>query len=221
MPRKPLEVALAIGSATLVGGAVAWGIAHWLSSRREGAILCPPTEINTLSLAPGDFIVVQLGTKDGKPIEITWATVQSLTDTQIVARLTGEHVDEGPKPLATDRHGFELGDTIVVARTCVWEVFAPVSFPGRVVCGPDLETFGASPMPQAATLGIGDSAKVVLADLESASPWTEQLWTRVVSISSTGQIVTAQVDEEPTVAAHGLRIGALLRFNRDCVIDIL
>jgi hypothetical protein len=229
-------------AAVVVGSTAALALGGWyLFGHRPvalplvptGRILCPgdlgKIPASSAALVVGDFVVVQLASGDGKFHESTWAVVTSIGATTVVARISGEQLQTGIRPLQTKKHGFRVGNEILLSKDCIWDVYRPVTFSGQILCGPDLaalDTIEKPPLralPAALTLDIGDRAQIVVASSEAAgTAWHEKLWTRVVSMSPTAQVVSALVDEEPTQNdKHALVKGSLLRFNRDCIVKVV
>ena len=172
--------------------------------------------------------MIQVQSGDGKFSEATWATVLAKSDDTIFAAITGEQVEEGVRTLQTDKHGFRLGQTVLVTRDCIWEVFKPERFDGDILCGPQIRELAEFlkddnlyPIAAGRTVEVGDRVQIVVGSKESfGNAWHEKLWTRIITISPSGQVITAMVDSEPEVTEHGLARGSIVRFNRDCVIGV-
>lgn len=241
MPLSPRwKFALGAGSIALVAGGAAWAISVLTDDRKKpldrakvGSLLCPAQAgkkpAPAASLDRGDFVVVQLQSADKKFSEATWAAVIDAQGDDVVAIISGEQISEGVRPIATDKHGFRLGHRLVLPRECIWEVFRPSENLGQILCGPAILELAAfvgdeTLFPVAAGLAVekGDRVEVIVADKQSfGNTWHEPLWARVINISSTGQVLTAQVDVDPKQSErHGLHRGSILRFNRDCVISV-
>lgn len=236
MPMRPrVKFALAAGGAAVAIGFGAWAwteLRPTPTKKRHGSLLCPgkvgrePAPAETVGR--GDFVVVQLQSADGKFHESTWATVLGETGDVVAVVLAGEQIAEGIRPLATDKHGFRLGDRLTVARDCIWELFRPTAFRGQILCGPRItelgEAIGEEMVPVAAGLTVqrGDRARVLVASKTAqGTAWHEKIWTRIATISPSGQVITAVVDEDPQkTERHKLTRGSVIRFNRDCVIGV-
>lgn len=236
MPMRPqLKFALAAGGAVVVGGLGYWAYSALRGEDKpqDGSLLCPaavgrdpaPSE----SVGRGDFVVIQLQSADRKFHESTWANVLGETGGVLVATIAGEQVAEGIRPLATDKHGFRLGDQITLDRACIWEVFRPEEFRGQILCGPQitelsdkLEDEDYFPVAGGLTVQRGDRARILVgSSVAHATDWHEPLWTRIATISPSGQVITAIVDQEPELSKrHHLSQGSVVRFNRDCVIGV-
>ncbi len=232
--RPQVKFALAAAGAAAAVGLGVWG---WLAfqpkpKKKHGSLLCPAQAgrkaVPAETVGRGDFVVVQLQSADGKFHESTWATVLGETGDVLAVMLAGEQVEEGIRPLATDQHGFRLGDRMTLARDCIWELFRPEAFDGTILCGPQItelgEQVGEDLFAVAAGLTVqrGDRARILVASKEAqGSVWHEEIWTRIATISPTGQVITALVDEDPEeIERHKLTRGSVVRFNRDCVIGV-
>jgi hypothetical protein len=233
-----VKFALGLGGVVAVAGGAAWAISSLTDDRKKigkggpGRLFCPreggrvpaPSHL----LERGDFVVVQLRSADGAFSEPTWATILDASGDDLVAVISGEQVEEGVRPIATDKHGFRLGHQLVLERDCIWEVFHPTDSLGQILCGPQIDELAKftgeafMPVRGGLTVEAGDGARVIVADKASfGNTWWEPLWTRIVNVSATGQILTAIVDEDPKQGErHGLVRGSVLRFNRDCVIGV-
>ncbi|MCH9637754.1 MAG: hypothetical protein K0U16_07405 [Gammaproteobacteria bacterium] len=233
-PRVKFALALG-GTVVAVGG----GVLLWKHLQRPKpppefpALLCPKhvgrEAAPSASLTPGDFVVVQLQSPDGTFSEATWATVVGIADPQLVVVLSGEQIPEGVRPLNTEKHGFRLGQRLILDRDCVWEVFRPAEFTGQIMCGPQirelakvLEDETLFPVRGGLIVQQGDRAQILVASQEAqGTSWNERLWTRIINVSPSGQIITAKVEGEPELTErHELSPGSVVRFNRDCVIGV-
>lgn len=176
-------------------------------------------------------MIVQLQSADKSFRQSTWATILAKTPDTLVAVLSGEQIEEGVRPLATDQHGFRLGEKLLVPRECVWEVFRPTPMGdkttgGKIFCGPEIIELAAFlkdealfPIAKGLTIQPGDEAQVVVGSRASYKAWHERVWTRVVTISPNGQVLTARVDDDPEhTDNHNLVRGSIVRYNRDCII---
>lgn len=232
---------IAVGSAAVAGTTV-WAILSYADRPKKkpelpkpGRVLCPADVGRdppaAVSVGRGDFVAVALQSGDGSFVETTWASVLAGAGPDIVVALTGEQVAEGVKPLSTERHGFSLGTRLLISRECVWEVFRPSEIEGQILCGPqvtELATFlgddadGMAVVPAGLIVNAGDRVEIVVASKEAlGTAWFERLWTRVVTMSRSGQVLTAMVVEQPEKTDnHGLSMGSVVRFNRDCVIGV-
>lgn len=239
MPLAPqIKVALAAGSTAAIAG-IAW----WAIERRDerpdqpgkstgGRLLCPSEVGKESPLGPieaGDFVVVQLQSADATFSEPTWATVLSVSGDSLFAVLSGEQIEEGVRPLQTKRHGFRLGHRMLIQRDCVWEIFHPSPMTGQILCGPQvdelakfLEDDDLAVTPGGLIVQPGDRAEIVVgSELSYGNLWHERLWTRILSVSPSGQVITAMIDEDPALKhEHGLVLGSIVRYNRDCVIGV-
>jgi hypothetical protein len=221
----------------VIAGGLVWASSEWSKRHvgltpRKGGLLCPRhvgrAPADTSGLGRGDFVVLQLQSADGSFSESTWATIVSKTGGHLVAVLSGEQIPEGVRPLHTARHGFRLGEHLVLDEGCVWDVFKPAEFEGRILCGPqviDLGNFlGEDIFPVAGGLIVdrNDRARIVVGSKESfGNAWHEFLWTRIATISPSGQVITALVEDDPELSSrHGLVRGSVVRFNRDCIIGV-
>jgi len=233
-----LKLALIASGAATVAGLGVWGIL----ALREGATPPPPPLPGRLlcpreagrepapatSVGRGDFIVIQLQSGDKKFSESTWASVVAGAGGDVIVLLTGEQIAEGVRPLSTDKHGFRLGQPLVVPRDCIWEVFRPVKLTGQILCGPQLDELGEFlkeeiyPIEAGLTVEPGDRAQIIVASNEAqGTAWHERLLTRIVTISRSGQVLTARVEGIPTQTdKHGLSSGSVVRFNRDCIVGV-
>ena len=235
MPIRPrIKFALLAGGvATAIGlGVWGWVALHGKPKKRRGSFLCPaavgrePASSETAS--PGDFIVVQLQSHDAKFHESTWATVSGEMGGVLAVVLSGEQIEEGIRPLATNKHGFRLGDRLTIDRDCIWELFRPEAFDGDIFCGPQIQELGGVvgedlfPVAGGLTVQRGDRAQILVASKEAqGTAWHETIWTRIATISPSGQVITAMVDEDPEqTERHKLTRGSVVRFNRDCVIGV-
>lgn len=237
MPLSPrVRFALVAGGAAAIAGGGVW---LWTTLRPKPslpdapALLCPrhvgKAAAPSASVEPGDFVVVELQSPDGKFHESTWATVAAVAGNALVVILTGEQIPEGIRPLRTKQHGFRLGHKMILERDCIWEVFRPAEMTGQILCGPQilelakfLEDDTLFPVASGLTVQQGDRAKIMVGSIESfGNAWNESLWTRIVTISPSGQVVTAKIQDEPELTErHGLVEGSIVRYNRDCVIGV-
>jgi hypothetical protein len=227
-------------AAVVVGSTAVVAVGGWylfghrpveLTRFATGRVLCP-AEIGRVpsrtALSVGDFVVVHLISEDEKFSESTWASVRSIGENTLVVRIAGEQTDTGIRPLQTRKHGFRIGNDLLIDRDCVWDVFRPVEFDGQILCGPQLaaldsiEKIPLRALPAALTLNLADRVQIVVASKEAqGTAWYEKIWTRVVALSPTSQVIMALVDEEPEHNdKHALAKGSLLRFNRDCVVKV-
>lgn len=232
-----VKFALAVGGGAAVAGAGVWVWTALTKDKPKGPrrdpILCPAAvgrdAAPTASVKRGDFVVIQLQSPDGSYHESTWATVIGKTAEELAVVITGEQLPEGVRPLATDKHGIRLGHRMLLKRDCVWEVFRPVKVGGQILCGPQvaelakfLEDEDLGVVAGGLIIEQGDRARIIVGSKESfGNAWNEELWTRVVTISPTGQVITARVDDDPELTKrHGLTRGSIVRYNRDCVIGV-
>lgn len=231
---RSTKIALGAGAATTIVGVAIWA---WKARRTpqvagKGSLLCPAdagkTPAPAASVGRGDFVVVQLQSHDGKFSESTWATIAEDAGDVLVAVLTGEQISEGVRQLRTDKHGFRLGQRMILERECIWEVYRPEEYNGQILCGPQIvelaEHIGDEtlyPVAGGLTVEPGDRAQIVIGSKESfGNAWNERLWTRIVTMSPSGQVITAWIEDEPELAEHGLVRGSIVRFNRDCIIGV-
>lgn len=222
-PDRRKKAVLAASSVALVGlGATAWWI---LRDRPKGRLLCPSSRVvDPATLRVDSYVVLQLASIDGKFNEPTWAKIRGRTILHDVeVEIVGELDENGnPRPLSSDRHGYEIGQMIKVDPRCVWDVYRPLAGHTGLVCGPELEAAGISvsklPSDDPAKLRKGDDAAVVIAAREGV---IEQLWLRVEDSSPGAQSLTGRVVDPPTHSQiHGLRQGDTIAFVRDCVVDV-
>lgn len=233
--RPELRFALIAGASALIAGAA--GVALWTAIRPralpapQGTLRCPSDPAPTASVRRGDFVILQLESADGSYHESTWATVLARTPDTLVAVLSGEQIAEGVRPLATDKHGFRLGEKMLVSPDCVWGVFHPTEMGdpdtgGTILCGPQidelaqfLEDASLYAIAKGLTVEPGNRAEIVVASKASYKAWSERLWTRIVTMSPNGQVMTARIDDDPEFTDnHTLVRGSIVRYNRDCII---
>lgn len=219
------RVVLAASSVALVGlGVTAWWI---LREPPKGRLLCPASRVvGTESLRTDSYVVLQLASADGKFVEPTWGKIKGRTILRdLEVEIVGE-VDElgNAHELATDRHGYEIGQTIKVDARCVWDVYRPPAGSATLVCGPALANVPAdagirtTPDADASKLRRGDDAAVVIA---VSGDVLEQIWLRVESSSPGAQSLTGRVIDPPAHSEiHGLEQGDTLEFVRDCVVGV-
>jgi len=217
LPRR-VSIPLAIGV-----GAAAAALAWWLTRPQPtkpnglGQILCPVTAYDG-SVLKKDYVVIELQAIDGTLAEPTWAVVERVQGDQILVKIVGEIADgSDPKPLRTDKHGYSVGDRVLIAKSCVYDRYRP----GRswqIVCGPALAPLGFGPIPsgQASALGDTDLALVVVKGAEGGP---EAMWVEIGAVSSGQQVISGVVVADPQTTGHGLRRGDRLEFLRDCVVD--
>lgn len=232
---RRIKIAIGAGAVTVAAGVAIWALSGRgpVRSVHKGSLLCPGdvgrTPVpETNSVGRGDFVVVQLQSPDGKFSESTWATVVEDSGDVLVAVLTGEQIAEGVRALRTDQHGFRLGQKLVLERGCIWEVFRPEKYEGQILCGPQIvelaEYIGDEHLyavKGGLTVEPGDRARIVIGSEESfGNAWYERLWTRIATMSPSGQIITAWVEDDPELEEHGLKRGSIVRFNRDCIIGV-
>lgn len=233
------KVAIVAASTAAIAGLSTWAYLTHADKKlppeppKPGRLMCPgdvgrdpaPAE----GVGRGDFIVVALISGDGKFFENTWASVLATTPDNLFVALTGEQIAEGVRPIATDKHGFHLGEQLIVPRNCVFEVFKPVEVDGQILCGPQIVELGTflqdpdlKPIAAGLTVEVGNRSEIIVASKESfGNAWFERLWTRIVTISKSGQVITATVDDTPEKTDdHGLIRGTVVRYNRDCVIGV-
>ncbi len=236
--RSNVRFALIAGTAAVIAG----GVGMWIWNATgpkppalpgSGALLCPGDVGKDPVLAKvtrGDYVVVQLRSADGEYSESTWATVLSKTGDTIAAVLSGEQIPAGIRALATDKHGFRLGDPVFIKANCIWEVFHPVDLgEGQILCGPKitdlakyLDDENLYPIERGNKVRRGDRAQILVASKAiQGTAWNERLWTQVIGISRRGQVITALIEDDPTLTEqHTLVRGSVVRYNRDCVIGV-
>lgn len=222
-PDRRKKVVLAASSVALVGlGATAWWI---LRDRPKGRLLCPASRVvASHALRDDSYVVLQLASTDGKFAEPTWGKIRGRTILRdLEVEIVGE-LDEGgmPHELQSDRHGYEIGQTIKVDPRCVWDVYRPLAGHATLICGPALGAAGISvsklPSDDPKNLRRGDDAAVVIA---SNGAVLEQLWLRVEDSSPGAQSLSGRVIDPPQhTEIHGLERGDIIQFVRDCVVDV-
>ena len=216
---RTVWIAGAVGGALVLGG-LSWWIWRKLDKgppKITGEVVCAPNPY-TAPVHKGDYVVISLGTLDGQWHESTWAEVQAIKGTQLEVLLVGEETTDqlGPKILATDKHGFKLGDVLTIERRCILDRFRP-GHTYNVVCGPALYLAGFNPIApdQASLLGIGDRAQIVI---RSAAEQTGAIWVTIDSVSAGVQTLRGQVNAVPSTDL-GPKPGDVIDFLRDCVVD--
>jgi hypothetical protein len=229
VPLDRRRVAIAAGAA---GAAAVTGTVAWLLLRdARGELICPASPVVVDNdLREGDFVVLQLSSRDRSFSEPTWARVLGRSwrpggDWKL--KLDAE-LDEGRDPvvldpvvLQTEKHGYSIGQIVRADASCFWDRYRPKT--GIIVCGPALASIPAGtvprkPDPHAAELRTGDAAAIVVG--AEGQP-VEMLWVLVVSISVGGQVLTGEVVEETQHSdLHGLLRGSRIQFTRDCVVDV-
>lgn len=216
-PNRGVWIAGAIGAGALAGVAIWFLLRHDQPEAEPlGKVICPTTPFSGV-VRKGDYIVVQLGTLDGKWWESTWAKATSRAGPQVTATIVGEIGEFGePKPLQSLRHGFALGDTITVPRTCIVDRFRPGQH-WNTICGPSLFLSGYAPMDpdQASLLGVGDRARLVA---RSSSGKTGSFWVTIDGVAVGQQSLHGQVDVG-VADDLGPVAGDIIEFLRDCVIE--
>lgn len=216
-PSRNQWIAGAIGMG-LLGGAIAW----WLLRDKPavtpvGHVQCPNIPYPAV-VRIGDYVVVQLAANNGSISEPTWAKVLSRSgNKKINVEIVGETGQDGPKPIATDRHGFSIGQKLTIDTSCIYDRFRPGQA-WRVLCGPALASAGFEALPgnQASILGMGDRALVVVGGNRGG---IEPLWLEVSGVSVGQQTIRGVVVTAPVLTDHGLRAGDEIEFLRDCVTD--
>lgn len=222
------KVTLAAGATGLAAVAATAGYLL-LRTDRKGEALCPAAPLfEGKQLEEGDFVVVQLGSIDHTFSEATWGKVQGRTlfglGSGVKVELVGPVTAQGEaKALQTEKHGFELGQVVVVDASCVWDRYRPLRGRASLVCGPGLLTLPASlglptePDPRAKALRAGDRAALVVA--VNSAP-VELVWVTLLEQSPGSQVLTGEVaypTERPEI--HGLQQGHRIEFVRDCVVE--
>lgn len=194
----------------------------------KGSVVCPkdigklPANISTLKR--GDFVIIELASKDKKSIEPTWARVRSLSPTKdrIYVEIAGEFTEQGIKPIKTKKHGFYLGEKLILDKECVFDVLHVSSkLTGQILCGPNLGVVDYGPV-DTKRVSTQNIVRIVVGSPEAqGSAWHEALWVHVTSISPTSQIIHGIVAENPKLTAqHGLSKYSRVEFGRDCVVDV-
>lgn len=216
---KTITLAGAIGLG-VVGGALAW----WMFRRRaaasnaKGIVVCPTIPYPG-PLGLGDYVVVELGNVGGTMSEPTWAKViQRRGPDGVLVELVGERGENNqPVPLATDQHGYAIGDKLEILRSCVFDRFQ-LAQRWHVLCGAALAGTGYAPIErsQAQLLSVEDRAQVVVRGPRGG---TEAVWLTVEHVSPGQQTISGVVLNQPVVSDHGLRLGDVVQFLRDCVVD--
>ncbi len=236
--QHPATAVAVVGGGLLVVAGVGFLV---MRSRRavetevgHGHLVCPAATghvpASTAGLSAGDFVVLRVASADDSFAEMVWGLVLTIAPDgmSLQVRLAGEHTETGLRPLDTAKHRFRIGQKLLVGSDCVFDVYRPPSFAGQVLCGPalaaldDVEDPDLRPAPEAVAIGRGNRARIVVGSTEAqGTAWHEVLWTTITATSSTGQVLTGVIDEDPELAtSHGLRRGSTLHFNRDCVVEV-
>lgn len=222
------KVTLAAGATGLAAVGVTAGYLL-LREDRKGELLCPAAPLyGAKQIEEGDYVALQLGAVDHSFSEATWGRVLGRTwfglGSGIKVELNsqvGSNTD--PKPLQTEKHGFELGQHVVADAACVWDRYRPLGGRALLLCGPRLLSIPASlglptaPDPRAEALRPGDRAALVVAKNDTP---VELIWATVVEPSKGGQALIGEVAYEtmhPEI--HGLQRGQRIEFIRDCVVE--
>lgn len=148
----------------------------------------------------------------------------------LYVQLVGEFTPRGIEPLATEKHGFNIGEKMLLDRDCIFDVLhQDTVFTGQVLCGPNLavirdETTNKQVYFARDTKGVqqGDAVRIIVASPEAqGTAWHEPIWVRVNRISPTQQVIQALVAETPKLTGqHGLEKMSAVQFGRDCVVEI-
>lgn len=201
--------------------------------RGEGYLLCP-ADIDqmpgsTKGLAKGDFVIIQLSTKDDSFREPTWAQVLSISPdgADLYIQITGEYLESGVRPLSAAKHGYHINDRMIIPRTCVFDMLHIHSkLEGIIACGPELSSYtneAGKPLYKlldTTEVSMSDLVQIVVADSTLAS-WSEPLWVLISKISPTKQVITGIITDEPELSdKHKLKQYSQVSFNRDCVVGI-
>jgi len=214
-----------VGLATGIGLGIL-GVAAWWWTTQSGSapknmighVLCPVTPYQG-RIVVGDFVVVQLQANDTSMSEPTWALVRRVNGTKIEVQIVGEStaVKDQFKPLATDRHGFRIGDVIEIDVSCVFDRFRPDQ-KWNVLCGPSLTSGPYTPISgeRASLLGHGDNALVLIQGAEGS---VEAIWTEVAIVSAGQQTLSGIVIAPVQYDDNSLLQGDVIEFLRDCVVD--
>jgi hypothetical protein len=201
--------------------------------RGEGFLLCPSdfhvVPGNTDGLIAGDFVIIELSAKDRTFHEMTWAQVLSISPDgfDLYVKIAGEYLEAGVRPLNTEKHGYHVGDRMIIPRDCVFDMLHVHSqLEGIIACGPELSVFtGETGDPlytpkDASGVAQSDLVQVVIADGVTAA-WSEPLWVLVSKVSPTEQVLTGIITEVPQFEdRHKLKQYSKVSFNRDCIVDI-
>lgn len=222
------KITLAVGATGLVAvGATAGYLL--LREDRKGELICPAAPIfDAEQFEKGDYVVLQLGSIDRTFSEATWARVVGRAwfgaGADLKVELDSQLGSGGdPAPLQTDKHGFSMGQRLVVEPRCVWDRYRPLSGRATLVCGASLFALPATlglptaPDPRAKALQPGDSAALVVAALGKP---VELVWVKIVESSVGGQVLAGEILYDTEHAAlHGLLRGRRVEFVRDCVVE--
>ena len=222
------KITLAVGATGLVAvGATAGYLL--LREDPKGQLLCPARpRFTARDFDEGDFAVVQLGSIDRSFSEATWAKVLGRTwfgvGFAVQLELVGQIGNAGDAaPIQTERHGFALGQELVVDPGCIWDRYRPIIGRASLVCGPALLTVPAelgvptSPDARAEALAAGDEAAVIVA---AAGRPVELLWLSVLESSPGGQVLVGEIMADTQFPElHGLVRGSRVEFVRDCVVE--
>lgn len=214
-PDRKAAIVGAIGVGTVVGTLAWWYLRDTSTPNNKGQILCPRHPYDA-TIRDGDFVVIELQSRDKLLAEPTWAEVVRVTPWHLTVRIAGEASETTePKPLATDKHGYKINDIVRIAKTCVYDRFRPGQA-WQVICGPALLPTGYAPIERsrASLLTSDDRALVIVADrLGQKQP----LWVSIGNVSSGQQVISGTVIGQPDL--EGVAQGDLLEFLRDCIVD--
>lgn len=202
----------------------------------KGTVLCPaevgkiPPDIS--AVRRGDYVILELVSKNGKFVEPTWARVRSVSPDreQLYVEIVGEFTKAGIKPISSKKHGFYLGEKLIVDSDCVFDTLhISGELKGQILCGPSLGAIVSETTQEplyrpvdTRRVSTSNLVKIVAASKEGdGTAWHEPLWVHVTRISPTSQIIHGIVSEEPELTAkHGLRQFSAVQFGRDCVVDV-
>lgn len=200
---------------------------------KKGHLLCPSEEGRTPASIKGanvnDYVVVKLLAADRSFVESAWGRIIGFNEDRSVVRLelTTSLSEAGLTGLATDRHGFGIGERINVMANCVYDVLKqPDSKKFVILCGLPLKQAGYE-IPQAVlSLSPGDTVRLVIGspstvgDVLPGSIWKEEILASVVSLGKTGDVIRGLVRSDPSNPNHDLRRHHEVFFTRDCIVEL-
>ncbi len=222
-----------LGLGLLAAGVVVVGVAASSGGRRRRraartSVVCPAsTPADTSELQLGDFVAITLRSGDRKLLVTTWAlVVGNRPGRKLRVRLVGEFGLAGVRMLPPEL-GFRLGDHVVIARTCILEVYHPARS-GVVLCGQWLVDATGKGAASAADRVAGDEVLIWLAPADPSNPqlpgpgWDvkDSVWARIEAVSRAGHVLRVRVLDDPAnTAGHGIVAGDVFDITRECIAD--
>ena len=211
---------------------------------KQGAVVCPAAlgrvPASTVGAKPGDFVALRLADHAGTFTEIVWAIILTIhgkgaklpwgaSSTAMQVRLTGTIGTTSVAVPQTARHGFDIGDTLVLEDNCAWEVFHGNS-KGMALCGLFGRKVSDTGTPAAAgALVAGEEVLIYLAPVKKGSVLTpgpgwdvpNPVWARVVRVSQTKSVLQVRLLDVPApMPGMTLKKGTRIDINRDCVYGV-